>query len=234
MRLDRFFTSVGRLTRRECSAAARAGRITVNGETVRLPSVHIDPEHDTVSLDGVCVRYRKYFYIMLNKPSGYVSSTEDDERSVMRLLPDEYTRAGGFPCGRLDIDTVGLLLITNNGERAHRLLSPRRHVTKTYRFCVAAPLDEAAVESLRRGVSLGDFVTSPAEVRLDSPVSGEIGISEGKFHQIKRMMESVGSRIEYLERIGFGPLKLDPALRRGEWRELDGTEIDSLEAASGK
>lgn len=228
MRLDRFFSSVGRLTRSECSAAVRAGRITVNGEKVRLPSVHVDPEHDRVSLDGIDVRYRRYFYIMLNKPQGYISSTENTERSVMCLVPDEFRRAGGFPCGRLDVDTVGLLLITNDGERAHRLLSPRRHITKTYRFRVTEPLGDAEVNTLRTGVCLGDFVTSPANVRMESPVSGEIDISEGKFHQIKRMMEAVGSKIEYLERIGFGPLQLDPALGRGDWRELTEAEIDSV------
>lgn len=229
MRLDKFFSSIGRITRSECSAAVRSGRILVNGEAVRLPSVHIDPEKDTVTLDGSAVNYRKYFYVMLNKPAGYISSTEDSARSVMRLLPEEYSRADGFPCGRLDVDTVGLLLITNNGEAAHRMLSPKRHVVKKYRFRVSSALDEAATTALESGVSLGDFVSAPAKVELSTPTEGTICISEGKFHQIKRMMAAVGSGIEYLERVEFGPIKLDETLKRGDWRELTAEETAMIE-----
>lgn len=146
----------------------------------------------------------------------------------MRLLPEEYSRAGGFPCGRLDIDTVGLLLITNDGDTAHRLLSPKHHVPKIYRFRTSVPLTDDMVNALESGVDLGDFVSAPAKVSLNSPAEGEISITEGKFHQVKRMLAAVGSGIEFLERIRFGPLELDEALERGQWRELTEAEIAML------
>lgn len=228
MRLDRFFTTVGKLTRTECDAAARQGRITVNGRVVKLSKTHVNEESDIIALDGERVCFRTEFYVMLNKPEGYISSTEDSDRTVMRLLPEEYSRAGGFPCGRLDIDTVGLLLITNDGDTAHRLLSPKHHVPKIYRFRTSVPLTDDMVNALESGVDLGDFVSAPAKVSLNSPAEGEISITEGKFHQVKRMLAAVGSGIEFLERIRFGPLELDEALERGQWRELTEAEIAML------
>ena len=228
MRLDRFFTTVGKLTRTECDAAARQGRITVNGRVVKLAKTHVNEESDIIALDGERVCFRTEFYVMLNKPEGYISSTEDSDRTVMRLLPEEYSRAGGFPCGRLDIDTVGLLLITNDGDTAHRLLSPKHHVPKIYRFRTSVPLTDDMVNALESGVNLGDFVSAPAKVSLNSPAEGEISITEGKFHQVKRMLAAVGSGIEFLERIRFGPLELDEALERGQWRELAEAEIAML------
>ncbi len=228
MRIDRFFSEVGKLSRTECAAALKKGRITVNGETVKFAKTHIDEKCDVVKLDGETVVYRTQFYIMLNKPAGTVSSTEEAENTVMKLLPKEYSKMNGFPCGRLDIDTVGLLLITNDGDCAHRLLSPKHHVTKTYRFSCETPLDCEAIKKLECGVDLGDFVSLPAKVKLFSPTEGEISIEEGKFHQIKRMIAEVGSKITYLERIKFGPLTLDENLPRGQWRELTEGEIDAL------
>lgn len=228
MRLDKFFSSLGILTRRECAAAARAGEIAVDGETVRDPSLHIDPETSSVSLCGEAVPWKRHIYLMLNKPAGTVSSTEDSDRTVMKLLPPSYERAGCFPCGRLDADTVGLLLITNDGPLAHELLAPRRHVSKCYRFRCSSPLRASDVESLENGVDIGGFVTAPAKVKMETDLEGTITVTEGKFHQIKRMMEAVGSKIVFLERVGFGPLTLDPALARGEWRELTPAETDAL------
>lgn len=228
MRLDRFFTTVGKLSRTECDVAARRGRITVNGKVVKLVKTHINELEDTITLDGERVYFRTKFYVMLNKPEGYISSTEDSERTVMRLIPKEYSRADGFPCGRLDVDTVGLLLITNDGDTAHKLLSPKRHVEKTYRFRCSVPLTEDMAASLESGVDLGDFVSAPAKVRMTADREGEITITEGKFHQVKRMLEAVGSSIEFLERVKFGPLVLDETLSRGEWRELTEAEVNAL------
>ena len=146
----------------------------------------------------------------------------------MSLLPKEYSRADGFPCGRLDVDTVGLLLITNDGDTAHRLLSPKHHVAKSYRFRCGEPLTEDMIRTLESGVDLGDFTTAPAKLDMVNPCEGIISITEGKFHQIKRMLASVGSGIEFLERITFGPLQLDETLERGQWRELTDEEIASL------
>lgn len=228
MRLDKFFTSVGRLSRRECAAEARRGHISVNGEVRKDPSVHVDPERDRITHRGESVTWEKYFYVMLNKPAGYISSTEKSGNTVMKLLPPEYEKAGCFPCGRLDADTVGLLLITNDGDTAHKLLSPKRHVAKSYRFRCSEPLSAEMAARLEEGVDLGDFTTAPAKLQLDSPREGVISITEGKFHQIKRMLAAVGSGIEYLERIKFGPLELDESLSRGEWRRLDADELKLL------
>ena len=228
MRLDKFLSTIGALSRRESSDAIRHKKITVNGEAVRGGAVQIDPERDVIAYKGEVLTWKKNFYVMLNKPEGTISSTEDSDRTVMKLLPPEYERAGCFPCGRLDVDTVGLLLITNDGDTAHDMLSPKKHVAKTYRFRCSEPLDGDMIRRLEEGVDLGDFVTAPAKLNMASPNEGEISIAEGKFHQIKRMLASVGSGIEFLERIKFGPLELDPALERGQWRELTDKEIESI------
>ena len=233
MRLDKYFTSIGRLSRKECAAEARRGQICVNGEVQKDPSVHVDPERDVITHRGERITWERYFYVMLNKPAGYVSSTEKSDITVMKLLPPEYEKAGCFPCGRLDIDTVGLLLITNDGDTAHKLLSPKRHVAKSYRFRCTEPLSDEMVKKLEEGVDLGDFTTAPARLQLDSPNEGVISITEGKFHQIKRMLAAVGSGIEYLERIKFGPLVLDDNLERGEWRRLTEEELKELLRAAG-
>lgn len=233
MRLDKFFTSIGRLSRKECAAEARRGQISVNGQVTKDPSVHIDPEQDCITHRGERVTWEKHFYIMLNKPTGYISSTEKSGNTVMKLLPSEYEKAGCFPCGRLDVDTVGLLLITNDGDTAHKLLSPKRHVAKSYRFRCSEPLSPEMVSKLEEGVDLGDFTTAPAKLQLDSPCEGVISITEGKFHQIKRMLAAVGSGIEYLERIKFGPLELDESLARGEWRRLSEEELKTLLDVAG-
>ena len=233
MRLDKFFTSIGRLSRKECSAEAKRGQITLNGEVTRDTSVHIDPERDVITHRGESVTWEKYFYVMLNKPTGYISSTEKSDNTVMKLLPPEYEKAGCFPCGRLDIDTVGLLLITNDGDTAHKLLSPKRHVAKSYRFRCSEPLSDEMVARLEAGVDLGDFTTAPAKLELDTPREGVISITEGKFHQIKRMLAAVGSGIEYLERIKFGPLILDESLPRGEHRRLTKEELKNLLEVAG-
>ncbi len=233
MRLDKFFTSIGRLSRKECAAEAKRGQISVNGEVTKDTSVHVDPERDIISHRGERITWERYFYIMLNKPTGYISSTEKSAGTVMKLLPPEYEKAGCFPCGRLDVDTVGLLLITNDGETAHKLLSPKRHVAKSYRFRCSEPLSPEMVARLEEGVDLGDFTTAPAKLMLDSPREGIISITEGKFHQIKRMLAAVGSGIEYLERIKFGPLDLDESLSRGEWRRLTEEELKTLLEVAG-
>lgn len=223
MRIDKLLTTVGVASRTESAKAAKRGEITVNGVAVRRADIHVDPEHDTVLYRGERIVYKEYVYIMLNKPDGYVSATDDPrEKTVLELLPEKYKRLGLFPCGRLDKNTLGLIILTNDGEGAHRVLSPKHHVGKTYRFKCAEPLTDADVELLANGIKLDDgYVTkdaviSPAPDRL----SGEITLTEGKYHQIKRMFAAVSNKITYLERISFGHILLDPALARGEWREL--------------
>ncbi len=233
MRLDKLLTTVAAATRTEAAKAARAGEITVNGEVCRRADRHVDPERDRVVYRGREIRYKPYIYFMLNKPAGYVSATEDRrDATVLDLIPEEFARAGLFPVGRLDIDTTGLLLLSNDGQTAHLLLSPKRHVPKRYAYTIDHPLSEDDIATLERGVDIGGYVTKPARVEPDGDCSGVITISEGKFHQIKRMMQSVGNEITSLCRISFGPIELDASLPEGQYRELTDEEEALLRAAA--
>ncbi len=229
MRLDKMLSQCGVATRRETAAAAKRGTITVNGTAVNRPDAKVDPEKDTVIYCGRPVRYRAFFYFMLNKPDGYVSATEDGRDPVVtQLLPEEYRRLELFPCGRLDKHTLGLMLLTNDGPLSHRLLSPKNHVSKTYGFRVKFPLSPEDITALEAGVDIGGYITAPCSVVLSDSREGRITITEGKYHQIKLMMEAVHNQITYLERLTFGPLSLDPALERGACRELTDEEIQAL------
>lgn len=228
MRLDKYLSDAAVCSRSEAAKAAKAGKITVDGVLMKSAAVHIDPECAKVTFFGRNVVWRRFTYVMLNKPKGYVSSTEDSGRTVMDLLPDEYARKNMFPCGRLDVDTTGLLLITNDGDTAHRLLSPARHVKKTYAYECLPPIGEAERKALETGVDIGGHVSAPAEVELLTPTSGRITVTEGKFHQIKRMFHAVGSEIVELERVSFGPLELDRGLGCGECRYLTPDEERAL------
>ena len=234
MRLDKFLSVTATATRSEAGKAARRGAITVNGVPVRRADVAVDPEKDAVIYCGTPVVYKPYRYVLLNKPDGYVSATEDGrDPTVLELLPSIYTTLGLFPCGRLDKHTLGLMLLTNDGELSHRLLSPRRHVAKRYRFRCKFPLTTEECERFRDGLVLEDgYETKPADIELDADgKSGIITLIEGKYHQIKRMMEALHNQITYLERISFGPLALPETLARGEWRELDAAEEAALREA---
>lgn len=235
MRIDKLLSACGTASRSEAGRAARAGRITVNGVAVRDASANVDPARDTVCLDGVRMEYCEFVYVMLNKPEGYVSATEDGrDPTVLELLPELSHRTGLFPCGRLDKNTVGLMLITDDGALGHRLLSPRRHVEKTYRFACRAEVSDEDRAALENGLRLADgYVTKPATLTLDpGRMSGTITLHEGKYHQIKRMFGAVNdNRIVALERVSFGPLTLDPALGRGEWRYLTEDEISQLRSS---
>lgn len=226
-RLDKYLCDCGILTRSEASRAIRSGRVCVNGAVIRDPSAKIDANSAVVTLDSSLVEWKRFRYIMLNKPAGYVSTTEDDEKSVMKLLPLEFSRMDMFPCGRLDIDTVGLLIITNDGQTAHNLLSPKKHCEKVYRF-TCLPLTDEMRMRLESGVELSDFTSKPCRIELDTQTSGEITVTEGKYHQIKRMFLAVGSEIVTLERIIFAGIELDQSLGRGEWRELTSDEEKKL------
>lgn len=228
MRLDKYLSESGTCSRSEAARACRSGGVTVNGEVVKSAATRIDEENDRVTYLAREVIRRRFTYVMLNKPAGYISSTEESGDTVMTLLPPEFAKMGMFPCGRLDRDTLGLLLITNDGQTAHRLLSPKKHVAKRYRYGLTLPLTQDGIARLEAGVDIGGYITGDAKVFPDSDRGGEIVISEGKYHQIKRMFRAVGTEICSLERVEFGPLKLDPALARGEWRYLTQIEVDSI------
>lgn len=226
MRLDKLLTEMGKATRSEGGKLIRSGKATVNGVVQKSPDFKIDPKKDTVTLLGEVLTYKKYTYIMLNKPEGYVSATDDErEKTVLDLVSDEDRRKGLFPCGRLDKNTLGLVILTNDGDGAHRLLSPKHHVEKVYKFEIKFPISANDVARLEKGVDIGGYLTKPCKVKLyENMSSGEITLTEGKYHQIKRMMEAIDNKITYLERISFGTILLDPALGRGEWRYLTNEE----------
>ena len=233
LRLDKFLGRMGVGTRKEIRKLVKAGRVTVNGEVAGDPGMHVLAEKDRIEVDGLHIEYREFIYLMMNKPAGVVSATSDrSSETVVQLLEPEHALFEPFPVGRLDKDTEGLLLLTNDGKTAHRLLSPKRRVPKRYFALVRGEVTEADVEAFRRGVVLDDgYQTLPAElsIRSSGPESEtEVTVYEGKYHQVKRMFEAVGKRVVYLKRIAMGPLQLDPSLEAGEYRELTEEEVALL------
>lgn len=237
MRIDKYLGITGCASRAEAKKIIRSGGVRINGEAVRTADAKLDPERDSVTFCGREVVYRRYTYIMMNKPEGVVSATEDGrERTVIDLLPDTVRKTDLFPCGRLDKNTLGLMLITDNGELAHRLLAPKSHVEKKYSFKAKFPLSEEDARRFENGLTLEDgYETKPARIELrGNGDEGVITLVEGKYHQIKRMLEALDNKITYLERISFGPLTLDGGLDRGEWRYLTEEETALLEAHEKK
>ncbi|MBQ7301941.1 MAG: rRNA pseudouridine synthase [Clostridia bacterium] len=235
MRLDKYMSAAGVLSRKECAAAVKRGRILVDGIPAAKADIQVQPGQ-AVTLDGVPVIYREYTYIMMHKPRGVVSATDDPgERTVLDLLPEQLRRLNLFPCGRLDKNTTGFVLLTSDGVLSHRVLAPKRHAEKVYRFTVKFPLSEDDVKTLEGGVSLSadsyaeEFLTAPCTVLPDEDrLGGRIVLTEGKYHQIKRMMEAVHNQITSLARISFCGIDLDPELQPGEWRYLTAEEEAQL------
>jgi pseudouridine synthase len=233
LRLDRFLANMGCGSRSEVRLWIRSGQVGVNGEIIRDDGYHVTESQDTVTCRGELIRYRQFIYLMLNKPAGVISATDDDrERTVLDLLDPKYLNKGIFPVGRLDKDTEGLLILTNNGELGHQLLSPKKHIPKCYLAQVAGEIGPADFEAFREGIVLDDgYRTLPA--RLELIQAGAVSevkviIHEGKFHQIKRMFQALDKKVVYLKRIAMGALELDPGLDLGEYRELTDEEIAEL------
>ena len=228
MRIDKFLSVMGIASRSQASKAAKHGDITIDGVICNRVDVHIDPDLNVVMYEGQVVAYREYTYIMMNKPAGYISATDDPkERTVLELLPEQLKKQNIFPCGRLDKDTVGLLILTNNGTLAHQLLSPKHHAEKVYYFRCANSLND--INKLEQGIKLDDgYTTLPAKIDVLSANEGYITLTEGKYHQIKRMFGAVGNRITYLCRVEFGGVELDVGLKSGGWRYLTDDEINIL------
>lgn len=232
-RLDKIIASTGRWSRREVKALVRQGRVLVDGIPARSAEDKADPERTEIMVNGEEIGYRRFTWIMLNKPAGYLSATEDGRGlTVLDLLPPELKKQGLFPVGRLDKDTEGLLLLTNEGGLAHDLLSPRHHVEKVYYTRVAGHLTEEDCRAFAAGMTLDDgLVCQSAGLEILS--AGEeseahVTLREGKFHQVKRMLAFRGKPVLYLERVRMGNLTLDPGLPRGGFRFLTGEEVDTL------
>lgn len=232
-RLDKVLANMGYGSRKDVRKIVKAGEVTVNGIVAKDFSMHVDPENDVIEVDGEVLEYKKYIYVMLNKPQGVISATEDDyDETVVDILPDEYKIFRPAPVGRLDKDTEGLLILTNDGELNHLLLSPKRHVPKRYYAKIDGIVTQDDVEKFKEGVVLDDgYKTMPGELfilKSDEISEIELVIYEGKFHQVKRMFEAVGKKVIYLKRIEMGPLKLDESLELGESRELTKEEVELL------
>ncbi len=222
MRLDKLLAGTGALSRSDAKKAVRAGRVCVEGVPVLDPSAHCDPAR-TVTLDGTPVFWQEHLYLMMNKPAGYLSVTEDKRApTVLDLLPPELRRRNLSPAGRLDKDSEGLLLLTSDGDFCHRVISPRSGVVKEYYIEVLHPFPPGAEELFRRGAVLEDgTVCLPAGLEAsDDRLSARVFLSEGKYHQVKRMALAAGTRVCYLKRLSIGGVTLDPALEPGAWREL--------------
>ena len=232
-RLDKILAGTGRWSRKEVRELAKLGRVAVNGQVVRRPDDKFDRTAIEVRVDGEPVSPEPYYYLVLHKPGGLLSVTEDPRQpTVMSLLPPHLCRVGLFPVGRLDKDTEGLLLLTNNGPLGHRLLAPGRHVDKVYLAQVEGRLDQSDAAAFRAGMTLEDGLQClPAELEvLEDPSAGLVTLREGKYHQVKRMLAARGKPVRFLKRLSMGPLTLDPALEPGEWRSLTVEERSALEA----
>ena len=234
MRLDKFLALEGRCTRSGAKEQLRRGRVTVNGAVARDGAQAVDPEKDTIALDGETLRYRSEMHLMLNTPAGVLTAANDPRcRTVMGLLPRACAAMGCMPVGRLDLDTEGLLLFTTDGQLAHRLLAPKHGVEKVYIARVDGILTEEDAAAFARGLQLSDFMARPARLEILPPGdTGRVTVCEGKYHQVKRMFGARGRKVTHLKRLSFGGIALDEALAPGEWRELTKAERDALYAAA--
>lgn len=232
LRLDKYLAEMNLGTRSEVKKLITKGQIQVNEAIVKKPELKLDPTSDRVQYQGREITYVIYEYYMLNKPSGVISATEDKRDTTVIDLIESRQRKDLFPVGRLDKDTEGLLLITNDGALAHRLLSPKKHVDKTYYAKISGEVTKEDIETFEKGVCIGEEkLTLPAKlVILKSGAESEIEltIQEGRFHQVKRMFQAVGKEVVYLKRLSMGSLSLDPSLKPGEYRKLTKEEMEQL------
>ena len=234
MRVDKLLSNVGVASRAELKKYCKQGLISVNGKVINNPGVQVDSESDDIRFNGEKIVYREFVYIMLNKPDGYISATFDKyDPIVLDLIDQSYLVFEPFPVGRLDKDTEGLLVLTNDGQLAHRVLSPKKHVPKTYYAKIQGKVTEEDILAFEKGVILDDgYETMPSQMKIlksDDMSEIELTIHEGKFHQVKRMFESVGKKVVYLKRLSMGKLKLDESLGLGEYRELTEEEVKLIE-----
>ena len=234
LRIDKILSNLGYGSRAELKVYCKKGLVKINDKVISNPGIQVDTDVDKIEFNNEVVKYREFVYIMMNKPDGYLSATFDKrDPIVLDLIDPSYLTFEPFPVGRLDKDTEGLLVLTNDGQLAHRVLSPKKHVPKTYYAKVEGIVTDEDVNAFEKGVTLDDgYETMPSQLKI--LVSGEISeieltIHEGKFHQVKRMFESVGKKVVYLKRLSMGKLKLDETLDLGEYRELTDEEVKLIE-----
>ncbi len=232
LRLDKFLRAQGIATRSEIKDLIRKGMVLINNNVVKDPATHLITESDIVKVNGEQICYKEFVYYMLNKPKGIITATEDrDTKTVLDLFPEQIKRRDVFPVGRLDKDTEGLLIVTDNGTFAHDLLSPKKHVTKLYEAVLDRYPGERAIKAFEEGVDIGDYIALPAGLKyisIANPVIAHVEIYEGKFHQVKRMFKAVGATVIELKRLRMGEVWLDESLKPGEYREMTEEEISLL------
>lgn len=228
-RIDKIIASQGQYSRSEVKKLVKSGRVTLDGRVLRSSDEKADPDVNVIAIDGKAIGYKKHLYIMLNKPQGVVSATDDREHeTVIDLVPKDLRRDGLFPAGRLDGDTVGFVLITDDGDFAHEILSPKNHIMKTYHATLQRELTQEDIDAFRNGIELRDgTLCLEAEVTpIDSDVPmAQVKICEGKYHQVKRMFAALGNKVLYLKRVKMGELSLDENLEEGQCREITPEEL---------
>ncbi len=228
-RLDKVISNQTGYSRKEVKELLKGNRIKVNNEIIKKPEFKVD-ENDCIELDGKTLEIKKYIYLVLNKPKGFVSSTEDKDPTVLDLVPEEYLHRNLFPAGRLDKDTTGLMIITDDGEFAHEILSPKKHVKKTYLVEIDIPLTEEMKENFQKGVELIDGVCKTSSLEILDTNHAKVVLTEGRYHQIKRMFGVYKAKVLELKRIGMGEYFLPEDLKEGECRELTSEEIQKIKA----
>lgn len=234
-RIDKIIASQGKYSRSEVKKMLSQGRIKVNEKIVKKAEEKVDIENSIISIDNINLNFKKNLYLVLNKPKGYISATEDrNQKTVLELVPDEYKRKGLFPAGRLDKDTTGMMIITDDGGFAHDILSPKKHIAKTYRVTIDIEITEKMKREFEKGIVLKDHVCCPAIIRVENENTALITITEGKYHQIKRMFGCFGAKVVELHRIRMGNLDLPSDLKQGECRELTIEEIELLKEKTEK
>lgn len=232
-RLDKIIASQGFGSRKEAQSLIRNGKVQVNGKAVRLPDFKADAQADSITVGGASLAYKQFVYIMMNKPAGVVSASRDPKmKTVVDLVPEALFRRGLFPAGRLDRDTTGLLILTDDGDFAHRMLAPKKHVYKLYHAAIDGPVGEDEIKRFAEGVEFEDgTLCLPAELTVLEPGEQpivEVRIREGKFHQVKKMFRAVGRTVLSLERVRIGSLALDPSLALGQSREMTQEEANQV------
>lgn len=231
IRLDKFLSEASPYSRRDVRGLVKRGAVAVNGVPAKAPDMKVNENKDVICVNGEHIIYRKFIYLMMNKPQGYLSATEDDrDPVVVDLLPEEYRHFSPFPVGRLDKDTEGLLLLTNDGQFDHELMSPRKNLFKRYYAELDKPAVEEDITSFASGMEFKEFTAKPARLEIDpeDPQKVFVEIAEGKYHQVKRMCERVGKTVIFLKRVAIGPLQLDGTLAAGQVRELTQEEYALL------
>ncbi|MCD2347735.1 pseudouridine synthase [Clostridium guangxiense] len=233
-RLDKVLANLGYGSRKDVKKIIKSGEVKIDGEVIKDNNYQLDPIKSTIKVNGEEVTYKKNIYLMMNKPDGVISATFDDyDRTVIDLLEEQHKVFDPFPVGRLDKDTVGLLLLTNDGELNHRLISPKWHVDKVYYAKIDSELNKNDIEEFKKGIILDDgYKCMPAKLEIlkadENESEVKVTVQEGKYHQVKRMFQSLDKKVIYLKRLSFGGLNLDERLDEGEYRELTVSELEKL------